>query len=437
MDIRFVWAAALLLSLFVLCRSEPAGAENWPAWRGLRGDGSSLEKNLPDRWNGPRGENIAWKVEIPGKGHASPIVWDDRVFVVSCREESQQRLLLCLERSSGRILWQREVLRAPLEHINPLNSRASSTPATDGKLVYVTFLEVDPRAPANTTGAKYANEPASVGWMVVAAYDFDGNRRWMVRPGAFNSTHGFCSSPLLFEDLVIVNGDHDGDSYLAALKRSTGETVWKVPRKNRIRSYCPPLVRQIDGRMQMVLSGAGCVASYDPSNGKQHWIIEGPTEQYVASLVYNGKLLFMTAGFPTFHILAIRPDGQGNVTETHVAWQTTKGCAYVPSPIVAGGDRYLLVVSDGGIASCFETRTGERRWMERIGPRFSASPVEAEGRVFFLSDRGVTTIIRPGPEFTLAATNELGEDCYASPAISQGRIYIRGQKNLYCIGNGR
>ena len=268
--------------------------------------------------------------------------------MVSCREESEERLLLCLDRASGRILWERVVLHAPLERKNPLNSYASSTPATDGKLVYVTFFESDPQAPANTAGAKYANQPASAGWMVVAAYDFDGNRRWMVRPGAFNSTHGFCSPPLLFEDLVIVNGDHDGDSYLVALKRSTGETVWKIPRKHRIRSYCPPLIRQIDGRTQMVLSGAGCVASYDPHNGKQHWVIEGPTEQYVASLVYNGKLFFMTAGFPTFHLLAIRPDGQGDVTKTHVVWQTTKDCAYVPSPIIAGGGRYLLVVADGG-----------------------------------------------------------------------------------------
>ncbi len=318
---------AILLILFALFRVQPAVAENWPAWRGPRGDGSSLEKNVPDHWNGPRGENIAWKVEIPGQGHASPIICDDRIFVVTCREDSQERLLLCLDRASGRILWQQIVLRAALERKNALNSYASSTPASDGKLVYVTFFESDPAAPANTAGAKYAKQPASPGWMVVAAYDFDGKRRWLVRPGAFNSPHGFCSPPLVFEDLVIVNGDHDGDAYLVALKRATGETVWKVPRTHRIRSYCPPLVRQIDGRTQMVLAGAECVASYDPRNGKQHWVIEGPTEQYVASLVYNGKLFFMTAGFPTFHILAIRPDGQGDVTKTHVVWQTTKGCA--------------------------------------------------------------------------------------------------------------
>jgi outer membrane protein assembly factor BamB len=436
MKIRSV-LVAILLVLFVLCRCSLAGSENWPAWRGPRGDGSSLEEHLPDHWNGLRKENIAWKVEIPGKGHASPIIWNARIFVVSCREESEDRLLFCLDRANGHILWQRVVLHAPLERKNPLNSYATSTPATDGKLVYVTFLESDPKAPVNTTGAKYAGQLASPGWMVVAAYDFAGNRRWLVRPGVFNSTHGFCSPPVLFEDLVIVNGDHDGDSYLVALKQSTGETVWKIPREHRLRSYCTPLIRQIDGRTQMVLSGAGCVASYDPHNGKRHWIIEGPTEQYVASLVYNGKLFFMTAGFPTFHLLAIRPDGQGDVTKTHVLWQTTKGCAYVPSPILAGGGRYLLVVADNGIASCFEAQTGERYWKERIGPHFRASPVEADGRVIFLSDQGVATIIRPGPKFSVVAKNELGEDCYASPAISQGRIYIRGEDNLYCIGSGQ
>ncbi len=423
-----------LLTLLLFFRLSPVGAENWPVWRGPRGDGSSLEKTLPDHWDGARGENIAWKVEIPGTGHASPIIWDDRIFVVSCREETQDRVLLCLDRATGRVVWERVVLHAPLEHRNSLNSYASSTPATDGKLVYATFLESDPRAPVTKTGFKYAGQLASPGWLVVAAYDFAGNRRWLVRPGVFNSTHGFCNPPVLFEDLVIVNGDHDGDSYLVALKQTTGEIVWKVPREGRIRSYCPPLIRQIAGRTQMVLSGAGCVASYDPHNGKRIWFIEGPTEQYVASLVCDGKLFFMTAGFPTHHIMAIRPDGLGDVTKTHVAWQTTENCPYVPSPILAGGGRYLLVVADGGIASCFESQTGERYWKERIGSHFSASPVEANGRVIFLSDRGVATIIQPGPQFNTVSKNELGEDCCASPAISQGRLYIRGTQHLYCIG---
>lgn len=434
--LRSLLTAAVLI-LLTLGRPASADAENWPGWRGPRGDGSSLEKHLPEHWNGPRNENIAWKVEIPGTGHASPIVWDDRIFVVSCREDTEDRILLCLDRVSGHTLWERNVLHAPLEQKNPLNSYASSTPVTDGKLVYVTFLESDPKAPVNTAGTKYAGQFASPGWMVVAAYDYAGNRRWMVRPGVFNSTHGFCSPPVLFEDLVIINGDHDGDSYLVALKRATGETVWKVPREHRIRSYCPPLIRQIDGRTQMVLSGAECVASYDPHNGKRHWIIEGPTEQYVASLVYNGKLFFMTAGFPTHHILAIRPDGQGDVTKTHVVWQTTKNCAYVPSPILAGSGKYLLVVADSGTGTCFDAQTGKVYWSERVGTHFRASPVEADDKVLFLSNQGVATIVQAGPEFKVVAKNELGENCSASPAISQGRIYIRGESHLYCIGSDR
>jgi hypothetical protein len=154
----------------------------------------------------------------------------------------------------------------------------------------------------------------------------------------------------------------------------------------------------------------------------------------VASLVYNGRLLFMTAGFPVFHILGIRPDGHGNVTGSHVVWRTTKGCSYVPSPIASADGRWFLVVSDTGIASCFEADTGRRPWMERIGPHYSASLVEAEGLVHFLSDEGVTTIVRPGEKLDVVAENPLGESCYASPAISQGQIFIRAEGHLYAIG---
>ena len=411
-----ILSACLPFFLCLLRFSGPADAENWPRWRGPRGDGSSLENGVPTHWNGPNHQNIAWKVRIPGLGHASPIVWEDRIFLVSGREELQQRVLLCLDRKTGQTLWQREVLRSLLEGKHRLNSHASSTPATDGKSVYVTFLD-------HTK-------------VLVAAYDFSGNRRWLVRPGEFYSKHGYCSSVLPFENLVIINGDHDGDAYLVALDRSTGKTVWKTPRENKTRSYCAPIIRQIGGRTQMILSGSLCVASYDPRDGSRHWIIDGPTEQFVASLVYNGELLFMTAGFPELHIMAIRPDGHGNVTDTHVVWHTQKGCSYVPSPIASPDGKYFLIVSDKGIASLFEASTGHRHWMKRIGPHYSASLVSADGLVHFLSDEGVTTVVRPGPEFDVVATNELGEECYASPAISQGQIYIRAEEHLYCIGAG-
>jgi len=388
-----------------------AFAENWPGWRGPRGDGTSLETNAPIHWHAA--SNILWKVEIPGTGHASPIVWGNRVFTVSAELDLQDRVLLCLDRKSGRIHWQKTVLQSPLEKKHSLNSYASSTPATDGERVYVAFLDRQE--------------------MVVAAYDFDGNLKWQVRPGPFASMHGFCSSPILFEDKVLVNGDHDGDSYLIALSRAEGKTLWKTPRQNRTRSYCVPLIRELAGQTQMVLSGDKCVASYDPNTGRQHWIIDGPTEQFVASPVYSAKtgLLYITGGFPDHHILAIKPDGRGDVTRTHIVWRTNKGVAYVPSPIIAGD--YFLIVSDSGVAHCFEAATGTLLWQERMGEHH-ASLVSAVGLVYFLNDDGVTRIVKPGPEFQLIAENELGEKCFASPAISGDQIFIRSDHHLFCIG---
>ena len=402
------------LPLFVagcmLALTTDIHAEDWPGWRGPRGDGTSEETNVPVVWSDS--QNVAWKTPVPGKGHASPIVWNDRVFVVSCDEDKQERILLAIDRVSGKQLWQQVVLRSPLEDKHQLNSFASSTPATDGKLVYVTFLDRSQ--------------------MVVAAYDFRGKQRWLVRPGGFSSKHGYCSCPVLFEDKVIVNGDHDGDAYLVALDRTTGKTLWKVDRENKTRSYSTPLVREIDGRTQMVLSGSKCVASYDPHDGSRHWIIDGPTEQFVASVVFNGKLFFLTAGFPEYHLLAVRPDGSGNVTDTHIAWRTTKGAGYVPSPIVVGD--YFLVVTDGGVASCFLAATGERQWMQRIGTHYSSSLVTAGGLVYFTSDEGNTKVVRPGPTLDIVAENKLGEYCYASPAISHGQILFRGEQHLIAIG---
>jgi outer membrane protein assembly factor BamB len=239
---------------------------------------------------------------------------------------------------------------------------------------------------------------------------------------------------VLFEDMVIINGDHDGDAYLVALDRATGRVRWKVGRENKTRSYSTPLIRQIGDRTQMILSGSMCVASYDPRNGSRHWIIDGPTEQFVASVVYNGKLVFMTAGFPDRHILAIRPDGTGNVTESHVVWRTTRACSYVPSPIVVGP--YFLVVADNGIASCYMANSGRRLWLERLGKGYSSSLVEADGLVYFTSDDGITTVVRPRESLDIVAKNEIGQSCSASLAVSQGQLFLRGETHLFCIGNG-
>jgi outer membrane protein assembly factor BamB len=388
-------------------------AENWPAWRGPRGDGSSLETALPVHWS--TNNRVQWRAALPGAGHASPIVWGESLFTVAAVGDTEERRLLCLDRNTGRIEWQRTVLRSPLERKHGLNSHASSTPATDGEQVYTAFLDRET--------------------MVVAAHGLNGESRWVTRPGPFSSIHGFCSSPILFRDLVILNGDHDGDGYLVALDRRDGTERWRVARPNKTRSYCAPAIFEAAGRTQMVLSGSLCVTSYDPANGELLWLIDGPTEQFVASIVYNSSagLFFVTGGFPDHHVLAIRPDGRGNVTESQVAWhhEEARYAAYVPSPIAVGD--YFLVVSDPGYACCFDARTGELQWRERFGSHH-ASLVSANGLVYFLDDQGVTRVVRPGRTFDLVAENPLGEPCFASPALSEGQLFIRGFENLYCIG---
>ena len=417
-----------LLVGFLLCTTVQA--ENWNAWRGPQGDGTSWDTNVPVKWNGATGENVVWKIDFPGSGLASPVFWDNRLFLVSYIEKTDERVLLCLDRRNGKELWRQTVLQCPPETMHPLNSRASSTPTTDGHRVYVTFLEVD----GSTTLAPNVGSvrQCTPGVMVVAAYDLDGNPKWMVKPGSFISAHGFCSSPILYKDLVIVNGDHDGDSYIVALDRDTGKTRWKVKRKYGIRSYATPIIRSIDGRDQMVLSGSQTVVSYDPGTGNQFWMIEGPTEQFVASMVFDGELVIATAGYPEHHIVAINPKGQGDVTDTHIAWRTIRGSSYVPSPIVVG--KYLMIVSDGGVASCFESTTGKRYWMKRIGKGHSASLISASGLVYFTSDTGITTVVRAGEKMDIVSTNELGENCTSSPSIHADHYFIRGEKYLYCIG---
>lgn len=399
--------------LLLLHLAPGALAENWPCWRGPRLDGTSRETNIPLSWSPTN--NIVWKTDLPGSGHASPIIYGDYVFTVSALTDRAERMLLCLNRKSGAILWERTVLSAPLEDKHTLNSFASSTPATDGELVYVAFLDRDQ--------------------MFVAAFDFQGKLRWSAHPGPFFSHHGFCTSPILFGDKVLLNGDHDGDSYLVAVHRTDGRVLWKTERENHTRSYCAPLIRTMAGRAQMVLSGNKCVASYDPDTGRRNWIIDGPTEQFVASPVYSEQtgLVYITAGYPEHHILAIRPDGTGNVGATHIVWRTTRGAAYVPSPIIEGS--YFLVISDSGVAHCFDAKTGTLAWSERLGEEH-ASLVSAEGHVFFLNDRGTMNILKPGPQCVRVAQSELGEKCFASPAISHGCLFVRGDRHLFCIGRG-
>jgi outer membrane protein assembly factor BamB len=403
---------ALLVVCFLRLGLSVAEAENWPGWRGPRGDGSSLDASVPVKWSAT--ENVAWKAEMPYTGHSSPIIWKDRIILVGADTKKNRRMLVTLDRRTGKVIWEREVLVSPLERKHKLNSWASGTPVTDGKRIFVSFLDQKN--------------------MFVAAFDMDGKELWTVRPGVFSSKHGYCSSPILFKEKVIVNGDHDGNAYLIALSQDKGKTLWKTKRENKTRSYCTPIIREIKGRTQMILSGSKCIASYDPNTGDRHWIMDGPTEQFVASVVYNKGLIFITGGFPDKHILTIDPTGSGNITKTKfVKWRHyRRGVSYVPSPIAVGP--YFMVVSDNGIGSCFDAATGKKFWQERMGRRYSASLVTTGKHVYFLNDDGICTVVKPGEKYEVTSVNRLGEETYASPAISQGQLFIRGAKHLFCIG---
>jgi len=403
-------------------------ADNWPGWRGPRGDGSSAETNLPTQWSAS--ENIVWKVAIPGEGHACPVVWGDRIFIATAMAEERLRVLMCLDRKTGAALWQRTVVTSSPETKHQLNTYASSTPVTDGELVYATFFQSSDRTIVATNVS--APREVSVGKMIVAAYDFEGNQQWIAEPGEFISVHGYCSCPVLFENLLIVNGDHDGDSFLVALSKLTGKIEWKVPRVNKTRSYCTPIIREFAGRTQMIMSGNKSVTSYNPRTGELLWSMDGPTEQFVASMVDNGKYVFLTAGYPDKHILAIDPTGSGTIDESKIAWRSKRNCSYVPSPIVVGN--YFLVTSDDGILSCYDSMSGERVWFVRLGSHYNGSPVSAGGLVYFTADNGITKVVRPGAEYELVSECKLDEECYASPAIAGGQIFIRTKNNLICIG---
>ncbi len=406
-------ARSVLAFLTLTAATGPAHAEDWAGWRGPRADGTVADAGYPLTWNGgPDPKNVRWKTPLTGTGHSSAVVSKGRVFVTGCVEADRKRVLSCYDRTDGKLLWERAVLVSDLEKKHVENSFASSTPAADGERVYVTFFD-NPR-------------------MRVYCYDHGGNKLWEQSPGEFRSQHGFCSPPTLYGDSVIVNGDQDALAFLVALDKKTGAEKWRADRPNRTRSYCPPVVIEAAGKKQLVLTGSKCVASYDPDTGARNWIVDGPTEQFVSSVVFHDGLFLLTAGFPQHWVMAIKPGGTGNVTKTHVAWAKNKEGGYVPSPVAHAGKLYL--VDDKGVASCWDAKTGERHWKERLsGAGHHASAVCADGRVYLTADDGVTHVVKASTEYELLSRNPLGERVFSSPAFSDGEVFIRGSKHLFCL----
>ena len=322
-----------LLALLLL--PATLAAADWPAFRGPTGDGVVTDPAVPATWSAT--ENVVWKVPVPGLGHSSPVVSNGRVFLTAFLPDTGDRVLHCFDRADGKELWRKAVLTAPPEKMHKNNTPAIATPAADGSHVFVTFQNGDRIA--------------------AACHDFAGRRVWLKEFPGFASPHGFCGSPVLFDKLMILNGDSDGDAFVAGLDKTTGEAVWTTPRPNRVRSFSTPLFITVNDKPQMVLAGSRSVAGFDPHTGKQVWVADSPTDKFVAAAAFADGVVFATGTSPKHTLVGIRPDGTGNVTKSHVLWTDTRGASYVPSPL--GFGKYIFIVNDAGMATLLEAKTGK------------------------------------------------------------------------------
>jgi hypothetical protein len=402
---------------------SPCLAENWPGFRGPTGQGISHEKNLPLTWS--IRENLAWRAEIPGIGWSSPIVWEDRVFVTSATPDGTSCHLLCLDAASGKVTWDKQVFRQTARRKMLENSHATPTPVTDGKLVYAAF-----------NGGR------------IVAVDFGGNVAWSWQDPQFVSKHGLAASPILYRDKLLMpldgNGPADIDNigfrtawegaFVVALDKHSGQVKWRGKRGLSRQAHVTPMVVEVDGQRQLVSGAGDVVQGFDPDSGKRLWTVRSPGEGVVPSIVCGQGLVFASSGYGSPTIRAIRPNGDKDVTATHVAWESRANVPLVPSFVYADG--LLFCIKESGVASCLDARTGRIFWQERLGGPFAASPVLAAGRLYCLAEDGSTTVTAAGKEFKQLAKNPLEGPCKASPAVSGGRIFIRCQSSLFCVCGG-
>lgn len=379
-------------------------ADDWPGWRGPRGDNHAVGPPPPLEWSDS--QNVLWKSAVPGRGHATPIVVGSRVVVFTADEAQQSLLLLAFDRESGTELWREPVQRGGLMQTHAKNSHASATPASDGQRIYTAFIAED------------------AVW--VAAVDLDGRAQWKTEAGPFTSVHGYGSSPVLFESLVIVAGDSPRGGFVAALHRDTGELVWRQRRSTKP-NFGTPLLIQQDDRWQLILSGNQEVISYDPRTGQTLWSAPGPAATTGNTPAHLEGLVVATGGYPQRAIMGIRADGSGQVL-----WQHDFKC-YVPSPLVFGNR--VLVLQDNGIARYYEAESGQELWTQRLSGDFSASPVRIGPYVLATNETGKTYVLQPtGESCQIVAENQLGTHTLASPVICGGRLYLRTGDRLVCIG---
>lgn len=389
-----------------------AAPGDWPWWRGPERNGISADREVVTAWS-PK-ENVVWATNVPGRGHSSPIVCGHRVFLASAEETTQRQLILAFDRRTGAQLWSTQAHQGNFTRKYPKNTHASATQACDGERVFSVFVNAD--------------------GLHVTATDFEGKILWQKRAGDFQSLHGYGSSPVLYKNLVIVNGDNVKSCYLTALDVHTGKVVWHTERKvvGQYGNYGTPTLAVLGNKVQLLQAGLGKTESYDPETGKQLWSCMGPAEVTANTLAFNATTVFSSGGFPEKELRAIRGDGAGNVTQSHLTWKTDKAITYVPSPLYHAGLLYL--VNDGGIATCFDAESGKQVWQERLQGNFSSSPVLAGDLLYATSETGVTSIFKAGRTFELIGANSMQEPVMATPAVCGGQIFLRTASKLYCLG---
>lgn len=407
---------------WVLAITSTVSAENWPRFRGPTGQGISTETGLPTTWSAD--ENIAWKTAIPGDGWSSPVVFGDQVFVTSTTDDGKSCHVICVERKSGAIAWNTKVFDQVPKHKREDNSYATPTPVTDGEHVYAVF----------SSGG-------------IAALDMSGKVIWTNDDVEFFSQHGLGASPILHENLLIMpfDGSSPGEdsligfkkpwdgAVLLALDKNSGKEVWRGSRGLSRLAHVTPNVLQQDGKLQLVSAAGDVIQGHDPATGKLVWTVHSQGEGVTPSIVLADGLIYSCSGFEAPTIRVVRSGGEGDVTATHIAWERKEGVPSLSSLLYV--KPHIYSVTDRGVVSCVDAKSGGEVWQKRIGGKHAASPVYAEGNIYFLSELdGETIIIKAGDKFEEVSRNVLGETCKASIAASQGNLFIRSDKHLFCIG---
>lgn len=400
----------ILCLAFLLALSSPAWAENWPMWRGPTGMGVSSEKNLPVRWS--NSENVKWKVPLEGAGVGTPVIWNDRVFLTASSGRRNDRLhVQGFRRSDGKMLWHTRLLGTSPTDMYPPGGMAVPTPATDGKLLFVLFGTGD-----------------------LAALDLEGRPVWIrslaEEYGPFRNRWGMGSSPILVDGTLLVQVDHWSRSYLLAVDAATGRNRWKADRDASV-NWTSPLPIDRPGGKQVVVFGTEIAKGYDLRDGKELWQVKGMHFQCIPSPVLVGQDVVATSGVGS---LGIRlDDSRGDLTATHIRWTNSKATAFLPSPVVL--DDLVYLPGDRNFLTCLDGKTGKQIYKERLRGTFYASPVAGDGKLYVANKEGTVFVLKAGRDFEVLYENDMAESIVASPAISGGAIFLRGEKHLFCIEN--